>query len=206
MLTANALMAGDVGVVLASASAARRSLLQSAGLRFDVLPSNVDEVAVRDALGDVDPVDIAEVLARAKAEDVARRVDAEIVIGADQILALGDDVFSKPQDMAEARAQLLTLKGRRHQLHSAVVIVRDDLVSWVHVDTVDVTMRDYSPEFVGRYLSAAGDQALSSVGCYQLEGPGVQLIEKVVGDYFTVLGLPLLPLLAELRQMNVLDS
>jgi septum formation protein len=171
-----------------------------------VLPSNVDEVAVRDALGDIDPVDIAEVLARAKAEDVARRVDARIVIGADQILALGDGVFSKPADMAEARAQLLSLKGRRHQLHSAVVIVRDDLVSWVHVDMVDVTMRDYSAEFVGRYLSAAGDQALSSVGCYQLEGPGVQLIEKVAGDYFTVLGLPLLPLLAELRQMNVLES
>ncbi len=200
------LMADQVGVVLASASAARQNLLRSAGLKFDVLPSNVDEVAVRDALGDIDPVDIAEVLARAKAEDVARRVDARIVIGADQILALGDGVFSKPADMAEARAQLLSLKGRRHQLHSAVVIVRDDLVSWVHVDTVDVTMRDYSAEFVGRYLSAAGDQALSSVGCYQLEGPGVQLIEKVAGDYFTVLGLPLLPLLAELRQMNVLES
>ncbi len=127
------------------------------------------------------------------------------MIGADQILALGDEVFSKPTDMAEARAQLLALKGRRHQLHSAVVIVRDDVVSWVHVDTVDVTMRDYSSEFVGRYLSAAVEQALASVGCYQLEGPGVQLVEKVAGDYFTVLGLPLLPLLAELRQMDVLD-
>jgi septum formation protein len=122
------------------------------------------------------------------------------------VLALGDDILTKPQDMAEARAQLLALQGRRHQLHSAVVIAQDDVIGWVHVDTVDVTMRDYSPEFVGRYLSAAGDEALASVGCYQLEGPGVQLIEKISGDYFTVLGLPLMPLLAELRRMQVLDT
>lgn len=199
------LMADDVKVVLASASAARQNLLRSAGLRFDVLASNVDEAVVKAALGDVDPIDVAEVLARAKAEDVARRVDARVVIGADQVLALGDQVFDKPEDMAEARAQLLALKGAKHQLHSAVVVMEDDDVRWVHVDTVDVTMRDYSPEFVGRYLSAAGDEALASVGCYQLEGLGAQLIEKVAGDYFTVLGLPLLALLAELRQMNVLD-
>lgn len=200
------LMADDVKIVLASASRARQNLLRSAGLKFEVLSSNVDEAVVKAALGDADPADVAEVLARAKAEDVARRVDARVVIGADQVLGLGDQVFDKPEDMAAARAQLLALKGAKHQLHSAVVVIEDDDVRWVHVDTVDVTMRDYSPAFVGRYLSATGDQALASVGCYQLEGLGAQLIEKVTGDYFTVLGLPLLPLLAELRQMNVLDS
>ncbi len=200
------LMADGVSVALASASAARRRLLEAAGLKFEVLASNVDEDAVRDALVDVDPVDIAEVLARAKAEDVARRIDAAVVIAADQVLAFGDDVLTKPADMAGARAQLLALKGRRHQLHSAVVIAEENEITWVHVDTVDVTMRDYSPAFVGRYLSAAGAGVLASVGCYQLEGPGVQLIEKFSGDYFAVLGLPLIPLLAELRRMHVLDS
>lgn len=200
------LMANDMRVVLASASAVRRRLLEAAGLEFDVLASNVDEDAVREALLDVDAVDVAEVLARAKTEDVARRIAADVVIGADQVLALGDALFTKPADMAEARDQLLALKGRRHQLHSAVAIAQEDGISWVHVDTVEVTMRDYSPAFVGRYLSAAGDDALASVGCYQLEGPGAQLIEKISGDYFTVLGLPLLPLLAELRRIRVLDS
>lgn len=200
------LMADGVSVALASASVVRRRLLEAAGLKFDVLASNVDEESVRAALVDVDPVDVAEVLARAKAEDVAQRINAEVVIGADQVLAFGDDILAKPADMDEARAQLLALKGRRHQLHSAVVIAQDNEITWVHVETVDVTMRDYSPAFVGRYLSAAGSEALTSVGCYQLEGPGVQLIDKISGDYFSVLGLPLMQLLAELRRMQVLDA
>ena len=199
------LMRDDPGIVLASGSSARRILLERAGLNFEAVSSGVDETAVREALADADPADVAEVLARAKAENVAERVDAAIVIGADQVLALGDEILAKPTDMTEARAQLLKLKGQKHQLHTAVVFVHEDQVAWVHVDTVDVTMRDYTPEFVGRYLSAAGEQALDSVGCYQLEGLGVQLIEKVSGDYFSVLGLPLIPVLAELRRMQVLD-
>lgn len=200
------LMASNAHMVLASASAARKMILENAGLQFEVMPSSVDEAAVRGALADVDPVDVAEVLARAKTEDVARRVNAPTVIGADQVLALGDEIYAKPADMAEARAQLLALKGRKHQLHSAVVISHDDDIGFVHVDTVDVTMRDYSPAFVGRYLSAVGDAALESVGCYQLEGPGAQLIEAVDGDAFSVLGLPLLPVLAELRRLGVIDT
>lgn len=200
------LMASDCGIVLASASAARGKILENAGLKFEVVPSTVDEAAVRAALVDVDPVDVAEVLARAKTEDVARRVDADIVIGADQVLAIGDEIFSKPTDMAEARSQLLMLKGRTHQLHTAVAISYEDMISWVHVDSVDVTFRDYSAAFVGRYLSAAGEQALRSVGCYQLEGLGVQLIEKISGDYFSVLGLPLIPLIDELRRLQALDT
>jgi nucleoside triphosphate pyrophosphatase len=200
------LMASGFHIVLASKSAARRQMLEAAGLSFDVEASTVDEDVVRAALEDVDPIDIAEVLARAKAEDVARCINADVVIGADQVLALGDEIYTKPADMAAARQQLLALKGQRHQLHSAVAISFEDEIAWAHVDTVDVTMRDYSPEFVGRYLSHAGDQALGSVGCYQLEGMGVQLIDKVVGSYFTVLGLPLLPLLAELRRLQVIDQ
>jgi len=200
------LIAEGFKIVLASASEVRREMLENAGLEVEVVRSTVDEAGVRAALGDADPADVAEVLARAKAEDVARRVDAEIVIAADQVLAFGDEIYNTPADMAEARAQLLALRGHRHQLISAVVVVRDDSVSFVHVDTVDVTMRDYSPAFVGRYLSVAGDQALASVGCYQLEGLGAQLIESINGDYFSVLGLPLMPLLAELRRIRVLDS
>ncbi len=201
------LMRNDLKVVLASASDARRSLLENAGLEFDVLASAVDEAAVREALGhDVAPIDMAEVLARAKAEDVAGKSNADVVIAADQVLAAGDEVFTKAEDMAAARRQLLALKGRQHQLHSAVVMVVNDAVQFVYTDTADVTMRDYSPEFVGRYLSAAGPKALESVGCYQLEGPGAQLIETLEGDFFTVLGLPLFPLLGALRKAGVLDG
>lgn len=198
------LMGNDAKIILASGSAARRAMLENAGVHFEVETSSVDEDIIRAALEDVDPIDVAEVLARAKAEDVARKSVGDVVIGADQILELDGEILTKPDDMDAARAQLLALKGRRHQLHSAVAIVYEDAVSWVHVDTVDVTMRDYSPVFVGRYLSAVGDRALASVGCYQLEGPGVQLIDSINGDYFTVLGMPLLPVLKELRRIGVL--
>ncbi len=204
------LMNRDLSVVLASGSPARQKMLAGAGLVFDVEVSRVDEGAVRAALasddGGVEPGDVAEVLARAKAEDVAARIAADVVIGADQVLSLGDRIFTKAEDMAAAREQLLELKGQTHRLHSAVAIVADDVVSFAHVETVDVTMRDYSPAFVGQYLSAAGDAALQSVGCYQLEGPGVQLIEKIVGDYFTVLGMPLMAVLGELRRLDVLRT
>ena len=204
------LMADNIRVVLASQSEARRKLLEMAGLAFDVVPSRVDEDAIRQALGageeTVEPVDVAEILARAKAEDVARREVADVVIGADQVLALGDKIGTKPEDMDAARRQLLQLKGQRHELHTAVVIAKDDEIVWTHSTTVDVVMRDYSAAFVGRYLSHAGSSVLGSVGCYQLEGPGIQLIERFDGDYFSVLGLPLLPLLAELRRMEVLDN
>jgi len=200
------LMADSTKIILASGSRARRTMLEHAGVQFEVEVSSVDEDAVRTALEDVDPIDVAEVLARAKVEDVARRSVADIVIGADQVLEFEGRVLTKPADMAAARAQLLQLKGKRHQLHSAVAIAAEDTVSWVHVNTVDVTLRDYSPAFVGRYLSAVGDDALSSVGCYQIEGQGVQLIGAISGDYFTVLGMPLLPVLAELRRLGALTT
>ena len=204
------LMAPDTRIVLASQSPARRRLLEGAGLSFDVVASKVDEEAVRLALTAADDavaaIDVAEILARAKAEDVARREDADFVIAADQVLEFGDDVLAKPADMDQARRQLMQLKGARHQLHAAVVIAQGSEVTWAHTSTVDVHMRDYSPAFVGKYLSAAGDEALASVGCYQLEGPGVQLIERYQGDYFAVLGLPLMPLLDELRRLGALET
>ena len=197
-------------IVLASASPVRRRLLEAAGLNFEVLPSRIDEEAVRSALlgdGDnIDPGDLAEVLARTKADDVIARTDARHVVGADQILAFDGEIFSKPADADEARAHLLALRGQTHVLHSAVVIAEDGDIVWAHVDSVRVTLRQFSPAFVGRYLADVGDDALASVGCYQLEGLGIQLIEKIEGDYHTVLGLPLLALLNELRARGVLQS
>lgn len=197
-------------IVLASGSAIRRQMLEHAGLDFEVEVSDVDEAVVREALSEddllIEPGDLAEVLARAKAEDVARKVDADIVIGADQVLSLEGETYTKATSIAAARRQLLAFRGKAHQLHSAVAVVRGEALHWAHVEEVTVTMRDYSSGFVGRYLAAVGDEALDSVGCYKIEGAGIQLIEKVEGDYFTILGLPLLALLGELRRMGVLDQ
>jgi septum formation protein len=202
--------ARKLSIVLASASPVRRVILENAGLEVEVEVSSVDETVVRQALAEedarIEPGDLAEVLARAKAEDVARKVDADIIIGADQVLAMDGVIYAKAETIPQARRQLLEFKGKTHQLHSGVTIVREGTFVWAHVEEVSVTMRDYSSAFVGRYLAAAEEDALQSVGCYQIEGLGVQLIDQVEGDYFTVLGLPLLPLLKELRQLGVIGT
>jgi nucleoside triphosphate pyrophosphatase len=199
---------GHHRLVLASASEARRRMLVEAGLEFTVQPSDVDERSIHEALrgddGSVAAEDVAEVLARAKAQDVSAKMADALVIGADQVLALGNRMFEKPQTDDEARSQLLELRGKTHTLHSAVALAEGGDVVWCHTDTARVTMRSFSAAFVGRYMAMAGDKVLQSVGCYQLEGPGVQLIESVSGDAFTVLGLPLFALLEELRQRGVL--
>lgn len=191
-------------IVLGSASPSRAALLASAGLEFRIEPAGVDEAAIRAALeggqGGVPAVDVAEILARAKAEDVSSRNGSALVIGADQVLALGDTIFEKPQDMEAARRTLLALAGETHQLHSAVVLARGGDVVWAHTATASLTMRKLTPAHVGQYLAAAGDAVLSSVGAYQLESLGINLFEKIDGDYFTILGLPLLVLLERLRQ------
>ena len=197
--------------MLASGSPTRRKLLQNAGLTFEVVKSRIDEDAIRAALnvrdGEMLPGDVAEILARAKAEEVATRSDDDaIVIGADQILSAGDEIFTKANDFEAAREKLLALSGKSHLLHSAVVLCCDDAVVWSHVETSEVVMRAYSAKFVGQYLSAAGQAALDSVGCYQLEGLGAQLIDHVNGDSFTVLGIPMFALLKELRRREVLVS
>ncbi|MEM7751758.1 MAG: Maf family nucleotide pyrophosphatase [Pseudomonadota bacterium] len=204
--------AGEVApnIVLASGSEVRQRLLTEAGVSFEVVPSQVDEDAVRMALGpakdEMLPEDLAELLARAKLEDVLGRVQHRWVIAADQVLYFDGRFYDKPKDDDEARAHLLAFRGRTHSLHSAIVLAEHGDVVWSYTASVDVTMRDYSPAFVGRYLAQVGDRALKSVGCYQLEGVGIQLIEKFVGDYHTVLGLPLLPVLAQLRELGALEK
>jgi len=189
-------------LILGSASPSRSELLKSAGLKFTVQPADVDEGAIRDVLqrnNDPNPADVAEVLARAKAETVSELNPGALVIGADQILALGNTLFEKPEDMAAARRTLLALQGQTHQLHCAVVLARNGDVVWSHVQTASLTMRALTPEEIGQYLAAAGEAVLTSVGAYQLESIGVNLFEKAEGDYFTILGLPLLKLLERLR-------
>jgi len=195
-------------IVVASSSLIRHELLKRAGIAFTVDPADIDEAAIRETLiandAQIAPADVAEVLARAKGERVSARQPGSIVIAADQVLALGDRLFSKPADVDEARATLMELRGKTHQLQGAVVLALDDEIVWSHVETAHMTMRDFSVGFVSEYMLRAGADVCSSVGAYQLEGLGVQLFEKIEGDYFTILGLPMLPLLAALREHEAL--
>ena len=149
---------------------------------------------------------MALVLAEAKALDVSEKRPGRLVIGCDQTLSLGDRVFHKPADMEGARRHLLDLSGKTHQLNSAVVLVRDGEALWRHVSTARLTMRVLDPGFIGRHLARVGEKALTSVGAYQIEGEGIQLFEAIEGDTFTIMGLPLLPLLAQLRAMGEIDG
>jgi len=195
-------------VVLASGSPFRRKMLEDAGIAVEALPATIDERAVEAAVAGsgVTPQELAAILAEAKALDVSERMPGRLVIGADQTLSLGDEVLHKPADMEAARRRLLALSGRTHELNSAVVVARDGNVLWRHVAVARLTMRDLDPGFVGRHLSRVGDKALASVGAYQIEGEGIQLFEAVEGDHFTIVGLPLLPLLAELRTLGAVDA
>lgn len=197
-----------MALVLASGSNIRAELMRNAGLIIDVDPANVDERAVEAPLLEAGfpPEDLASVLAKAKANDVSARRPGDLVIGADQILAFEGERRTKPDDMEAARRQLLAFSGKTHELLSAVVISKDGEAIWRHVSTARLTMRTLSPAFVGHYLAEAGDDVLSSVGAYQLEGLGLQLFEKIDGDYFTILGLPMLPLLAQLRELGVIEA
>jgi nucleoside triphosphate pyrophosphatase len=194
-------------VVLASASRARRELLAAAGVPFTVEPTDVDEPAIRKGLdGGTASTQIAEILACAKAQDVSRRHVDSLVIGADQVLAFGDEILTKPGDMNGARATLTKLRGNTHELHAAVALAEKGEVVWTHTATARLTMRAFSDAFLEDYLTRAGDRIGQSVGAYELEGLGVQLFERIEGDYFTILGLPLLPLLAELRAREIIAA
>ena len=195
-------------IILASASRHRAALLENAGLTFAQIPSELDERAIEAPLDEADvlPEDRAEILAEAKAVDVSERNPHAMVIGCDQILSLDGDVLHKVRNMEEARRRLLALSGRSHNLHSSVVLAQRGQTLWRHVTTCTMTMRDLSPEFIGRHLADQGDGVLSSVGAYQIEGAGIQLFEKIDGDFFSIIGLPILPLLAELRTRGVIDS
>ncbi|MGB3349433.1 MAG: Maf-like protein [Brucella anthropi] len=195
-------------LVLASKSPFRSALLKNAGIEFSTASADIDERAVEAPLYETGatPEEVAQVLAEAKALDVSEKNPGAVVIGCDQTLSLGDEIFHKPADMEAARRQLLKFSGKTHQLNSAVVLVKNGKTLWRHVSIARMTMRDLDPGFVGRYLGRVGDVALSSVGAYQVEGPGIQLFDKIEGDYFTIVGLPLLPLLAELRKEKLIDG
>jgi septum formation protein len=195
-------------IVLASGSRARREMLAAAGVHFTVQAADVDEPAIRARMRKVDanvePKRIAAVLAAAKAEDVSGKKSGSLIIGADQVLALDRELLSKAPSLAAAREALRKLRGRTHELHSAVAFAENGKITWAHVGTARLTMRDFSDAFLDDYLLRAGDRVGHSVGAYELEGLGVQLFDKIEGDYFTVLGLPLLPVLAELRQRGII--
>jgi septum formation protein len=197
-------------VILASGSRTRRAVLEAAGLEFEMVPSGVDERAIREALladdGPIDPADLAEVLARAKAEEVSRRNPDALVIGADQVLAFEGETLDKAADLDAAREVLLRLRGRTHQLHSAIALAERGDAAWTFVDTAHMTMRRFSIEFLGQYLARVGANALEPVGAYHIEGLGIQLFERIDGDHFTILGVPLLPLLAELRSRRIVAT
>ena len=186
-------------LVLASRSAVRRALLEAAAIPCEVIPADVDERALEREAGLLDPAAVAGLLARAKARAVAATMPGRLVLGADQTLAFARRVFSKAPDRAGARAQLSQLRGETHELHAAVALVRSGKTMFAHTGTARLSMRRFSDSFLEEYLDAAGDAACASVGGYQLEGLGVHLFERIDGDYFTILGLPLLPLLAFLR-------
>ena len=187
-------------LLLASRSAARRAMIEAAGIPVDIAAIDIDERAVEASAGPSGARQTALMLAQAKAKAAGSRWPGRIVVGADQTLALGQRRFDKPPDRSAARDQLRTLAGRSHELHSAVALVCDERVMFSHVETARLTMRALSDRFIDTYLDAAGSQALASVGAYQLEKIGVHLFEKIEGDHFTILGLPLLTLLAFLRQ------
>jgi len=195
---------GKTPLILASQSRARQALLANAGIGFEAVTAEIDERALQQASGLSAPGEIASLLAREKALSVSARQPGKFVIGADQTLALGERLFSKPAGRAQAAEQLRALAGQRHELHSAVAVARDGKILFEAVAIAGMTMRRLGEAEIDVYLDEAGDAVTSSVGAYQLEGLGVHLFERIEGDHFTILGLPLLPLLAFLRSKRLL--
>ncbi|TCM54863.1 septum formation protein [Rhizobium sp. PP-F2F-G48] len=209
-------------LVLASASPFRRMLLANAGIAFSWQAAAIDERALEAPLEaeGASPEKVAAVLAEAKAQAVASALAAAqsgkteetetgrgpLVIGSDQTMSLGARVFHKPTSIAEAHEHLRALSGKTHQLNSAIALHQDGRTVWSHVSTARLTMRPLDDSFIARHLERVGTKALTSVGAYQLEGEGIQLFEAIEGDYFTILGLPLLPLLNELRRLRAIDA
>jgi septum formation protein len=193
-------------LVLASRSAVRRMLLEAAGIAIEVCPADVDERGLEAGAPLQAPVAIAAMLAREKALVVDRTKPGRLILGADQTLSLDGERFTKPVDRAAARAQLRALSGRTHDLYSAVAFVQDAAVLFDYVGVARLTMRAFSDRFLDAYLDAVGDAATVSVGAYQIEGLGVQLFERIDGDYFTVLGLPLTKALEFLRRQGCLQQ
>ena len=198
----------DAPLVLASKSAPRRALLEAAGIPLRIDPADIDERAAEAAFPDdaSTPEGAARLLARAKALETAKRNAGSLVLGADQTLALGNERFSKPKSREAARMQLRKFAGKTHALHSGIAVVRDRTVLFETVSSAHLTMHDFSDAFLDAYLDEAGERVMQSVGAYQLESVGVNLFEKIEGDHFTILGMPLMPLLAYFRGAGMIVS
>jgi septum formation protein len=194
----------DKPLVLASKSAVRHALLCDAGIPVEVAPADIDERAIEQRADTGDAGDIAALLAREKARVIATRLPGRLVLGADQTLALGARRFSKPPDLAAARDQLKALRGQTHELHTAIALLREGTVVFEHREVARLTMRAFSDAFLAGYLEVMGSAVTTSVGGYQLEKAGIQLFERIEGDHFVILGLPLLALLQYLRQSGCL--
>lgn len=197
-----------VPLILASSSPFRRMLMGNAGLYFQAIVADIDERAIEAPLerNGASPDAVALVLAKAKAKEVSDRFAGSLVIGSDQTMSLGAQVFHKPKTMADAENHLRILSGHTHRLNSAIALALNGDIIWEHVSHADLTMRELSADFIHRHLSRVGEKALSSVGAYQLEGEGIQLFSKIDGDYFTIVGLPMLPLLQQLRELGAIDG
>jgi septum formation protein len=195
-----------VPIVLASASPTRIALLRNAGIEFTAMPAQIDERTIEAPLAASarPPARIAAALAEAKALSVAAEKPEALVIGADQVLSADGRIWHKPAGIGEARDQLIALSGQTHELHSAIAVARQGTIGWRHSEIVRLTMRPLTAGFIDDYLARVGKEALKSVGSYQIEGPGIQLFERIEGDYFAILGLPLLPLLAHLRSSGAI--
>lgn len=195
-------------LVLASASAIRSRILGNAGLAFEVDPAGIDESGIKAARREAaaPAAEVAETLAEAKALAVSRRRPEAWVIGADQILTFQGTLFDKPGDMAAAASRLRRFRGRSHDLVSAVCVAFEGRSRWLYSEAAVLHVRDFSDSFLDSYIAGAGEGVLASVGAYRLEGPGAQLFSRIDGDYFTVLGLPLLPLLGFLRDAGAVAA
>lgn len=194
------------GLVLASASSSRAALLKAAGIAFEVHPAHVDEDAVKESLlGEgAAPRAIADALAELKAIRVSGSRPGALVLGADQVLDFEGELVSKSESLEAASELLRRLRGHTHRLVTAAVLARDGAAIWRHVSHASLTMRDFSDAFLADYLAQEGEDLLSGVGCYRLEGPGLQLFSRIDGDYFSILGLPMLPLLTALRHQGII--
>jgi septum formation protein len=195
---------GNDPLILASQSHARKMLLANAGIAFEAMPADIDERAIQENSGLSAPAEIALLLAREKALFVSLQRPEQFVVGADQTLALGDRLFSKPVGRDQAAEQLRALAGRVHELHSAVAVARNGKMLFADTSVARMSMRPLREDGINGYLDQAGEAVTTSVGAYQLEGLGVHLFERIDGDHFTILGLPLLSLLAFLRSENLL--
>lgn len=201
---------GDMrdAILLASASPWRRQMLEATGLAISAEPARIDERATGEPLerSGATAGELAVHLARAKAEEVSRRFPNALVLGADQVLSLDGAILHKARNIEEGRDRLLQLSGRTHRLSSAIALSRNGEPVWHHVGIAEMTMRELDTKYIDDYLAKAGDQVLGSVGVYQIEGPGIQLFDRIQGDHWTIIGLPLLPLLSKLRDMGVIDG